>query len=337
MSETTIYRDDDADLSVLDDKTVAMIGYGKQGRPQSLMLRDSGVDVIVGNRDDEYRQQIREDGFEVHTIADAAAAGDVIGFFVPDEVQPTVYESEIEPHVEDGNVLHFASGYNISYDLIQPPETVDVVMVAPRMPGATMREWYQDGKGYPSLMAVNQDYTGNAKDVALAYSKAIGSTKGGVMEGTFDMETMLDLLLEAGPLPIMISTFMAFYEVATEYGIPPEVVLTELYLSRELAVVFEHMAEEGILNQLESTHSTTSQYAHLSRIDELEASEVETEIRDFLSEQLRLIDNGSFAREWTGGEQSLDHVGLKRLYRRFERKEFFEDEAMTMEALDYGD
>ena len=337
MAETTIYWDEDASISTLDGKTVAMIGYGKQGRPQSLMLRESGVEVIVGNQDDEYVPQIEDDGFEVHSISEAAAAGDVIGFFIPDEVQPEIYRSEIEPHLEEGNVLHFASGYNISYDLIQPPEDVDVIMVAPRMPGETMREWYQEGKGYPSLMAVNQDYSGEAKEIALAFSKAIGSTRGGVMEGTFDMETILDLLLEAGPLPVMIQTIMSFYEIATDIGIPPEVILTELYLSREIAVVFEHMATEGILNQLESTHSTTSQYAHLSRIDELEDSDVKDNIKDFLSEQLRLIDNGTFAKEWTGSEQSLDRVGLKRLYNRFERKEFFEDEQKTMDALNFGD
>lgn len=330
MTETTIYDDSDADLSVLEDSTVSMIGYGNQGRSQALNLRDSGIDVVVGNRADDYREQVEDDGFEMLSIADAAERGDVICLLIPDEVAPEVFDREIGPGLEKGNTVYVSHGYNLTYDLLQPPETADVVLVAPRMGGWAVRELYESGEGFPSVLAVEQDYTGNAKATALAMAKGIGSTQAGVIEGTADMETKIDLLSEQALLPIMMAAMTTKFEVEVAHGIPPEIVMSELYLSYEMAEIFEEMAERGYLGQL-PFHSRTSQYGQLSRFDQFDPEP----LREFYEEQLQGIDNGSFAREWSA-EQELDRPGLKRLYKKYRNSAFFEAERETMERLDFG-
>ncbi len=330
MTETTIYDDSDADLSVLEDSTVSMIGYGNQGRSQALNLRDSGIDVVVGNRADDYREQVEDDGFEMLSIADAAERGDVICLLIPDEVAPEVFDREIRPGLEEGNTVYVSHGYNLTYDLLQPPETADVVLVAPRMGGWAVRELYESGEGFPSVLAVEQDYTENAKATALAMAKGIGSTQAGVIEGTADMETKIDLLSEQALLPIMMAAMTTKFEVEVAHGIPPEIVMSELYLSYEMAEIFEEMAERGYLGQL-PFHSRTSQYGQLSRFDQFDPEP----LREFYEEQLQGIDNGSFAREWSA-EQELDRPGLKRLYKKYRNSAFFEAERETMERLDFG-
>lgn len=330
MSETTVYYDSDADLSVLEDRTVAVIGYGNQGRSQALNMRDSGVSVVVGNRSDEYRERATEDGFDALAIDEAAARGDVVCLLVPDEVAPEVFAREIEPGLAEGDTVYVSHGYNLSYDLLETPETVDVVMVAPRMGGPAVRTLYESGRGFPSVMAVEQDYTDGAQETALALSKAIGSTRAGVVEGTADMETVTDLLTEQALFPIVVNAMVAKYEVEVAYGIPPEIVLTELYLSGEMAEIFAEMATQGFLGQL-PFHSTTSQYGQLSRMDGFDPEP----LREFVEEQLEHIDNGGFAREWST-EQSLDRPGLKRLYAKYRDSEFFRAERETMEKLDLG-
>jgi ketol-acid reductoisomerase len=326
-SETTIYDDEDADLSVLDDRTVAFVGYGNQGRSQALNARDSGVDVVVGNRDDGYREQIREDDFEPLSIAEATARGDVICLLVPDEVAPEVFESHVEPNLDEGDTLYVSHGYNLTYDLLGHPGWVDVVMVAPRMGGPAVRTLYKSGQGFPSILAVEQDFTGEALDTVLAMAKAIGSTGAGVVEGTADMETITDLLTEQALFPIIANAMLAKFRVEVAHGIPPEIVMSELYLSHEFAEIFEEMARHGYLGQL-PFHSPTSQYGQLSRMDRFD----EAPLVEWFEEQLQHVDDGGFAREWSA-EQSLDRPGLKRLYGKYEDSEFFEAERRTMERL----
>lgn len=327
VEHATVYYDEDADLAVLDDRTVAVIGYGNQGRSQALNMRDSGVDVIVGNRGDDYRERAEADGFDAYDIPEAAARGDVLFLLVPDEVAPEVYEEHVEPNLEAGDALNFASGYNLTYDFIRPPADVDVVLVAPRMTGPNVRSTYEDGTGFPSVMAVERDATGDAKALALALAKAIGSTGAGVIEGTAEMETKIDLLTEQALVPLVAAAMRVKFEVETAHGIPPELVMTELTLSREIAEMFEDVAERGFLGQLEY-HSMTSQYGQLSRMDEFD----DEPMREFVEEQFRNIDNGAFAREW-GSEQALDRPGLKRLYAKYRREPFFVAERETMERL----
>ena len=192
------YFDDDADLSFLEGKTVGIFGYGNQGRSQALNMRDHGVNVIVGSRSDASAEQSVEDGFETLPLGEAAAKADILFILVPDEVMAQIFAEHIEPHLEPGNTLVFASGYNIYFKLIVPRGDVNVLMIAPRMVGRGVRETFIEGKGYPSLVAVHQDATGNGKDLMVALSKAIGSTKMGVIESSFD-----DSLFRANSDPVV--------------------------------------------------------------------------------------------------------------------------------------
>lgn len=338
--ETTIYYEGDGDLSVLEDKTIAIIGYGNQGRAQGMNMMESGIDdIIVGNIKDESWDQAEEDGFDVYTIEEASKKADIIFMLLPDEVAPEVYRDEIEPHLEEGNVLNFASGYNITYGLIEPPEYVDVVMIAPRMIGSMVRELYKKGSGAPSFLAVNQDYSGEAEDIAVALGEGIGSTRSGIIKGTFDMETKSDLLMEQGLIPLFLNAMIAKYELEVEEGVPPEAALLELYLSKEMGYIFEVMAEQGILGQM-PLHSQTSQYGQLSRTDELkegEADEVDyDDIKAFMKRQLNNISTGHFAREWSS-EQEMGYPAFKRLFDKYEKSDFIQDEQMTMEKLGLKD
>lgn len=335
MSNVNLYYNEDASLAHLDGRTLAIIGYGNQGRAQALNMRDSGVeDIIVGNIKDESWEQAEGDGFEVYTISEAAQRADIIFMLVPDEVTPEVYESEIEENLEEGEVLNFASGYNITYGFVQPPEHVDVTLIAPRMIGEMVRELYKEGDGAPALLAVDQDHSGDAKEIALAIGKAIGATRSGVIEGTFEMETKSDLLTEQGLMPIFFNALLAKHELEVGEGFPPELVLTEEYLSREMAYIFEQMAKKGILGQM-PLHSRTSQYGQLSRIDEIREGELELDyetIKRFMKKQLNNIDTGRFAREWST-EQEQGRPSLKRLYKKYRKFDFIQDEEKTMRRL----
>ena len=331
MAKGDVYYDDDVSAAILSDKTVAILGYGNQGQMQAKNMRDSGVNVIVGNRSDDFRQRAREDGFDAYSIPEAAERGDTLFLLLPDEIAPEVFEADVKPNMEDGNLLNVASGYNLSYDMLQAPPNVDVTMVAPRMVGAIARRLYEDGTGFPSLFAVHRDATGDARETALAIAKAIGSTSAGAIEGTADIETKTDLLMEQAVFPIWISTMLALHEILTEQeDIPGEIIITELYLSGEIAGIFEDMAQDGLLGQLPN-HSRTSQYGHLSRIDEFDRSGIES----FIEAQLRNIDNAGFAREWST-EQDLDLPGLKRLFEKYENSAFIQDERRAMTELGLG-
>lgn len=335
MSETNIYYDSDASLDYLRNRNMAVIGYGNQGRAQALNMRDSGVEnIIVGNIKDESWDQAEEDGFQVYSISEAAERGDVLFILVPDEVAPDVFESEILDNLEENDVLNFASGYNVTFDFIRPPDYVDVTMVAPRMIGDTVRGLYKDGDGAPALLAVNQNHSGKARKIALAIAKAIGSTRSGVIEGTFEMETKCDLLTEQGLFPVILNALMAKHELEIEEGLPPELVLTEEYLSREIAYIFEEMAKRGVLGQM-PLHSRTSQYGQLSRTDQIYEGESKLDygtIRSFMKEQLNKIDTGKFAREWST-EQEHGRPSFKRLYKKYRDSKFIKDEQRTMERL----
>jgi ketol-acid reductoisomerase len=331
-----IYQDGDANLAVLQGKTIAIIGYGNQGRSQALNMRDSGLkEVIVGNVKDESWKQARADGFAVHSIKDASQKGDILFILLPDEVAPEIYREEIEPGLEEGNVLNFASGYNITFGEIESPGDVDVIMVAPRMIGAVVRELYERGKGAPAFLAVEQDYSGKAKEIGLALSKGIGATRAGVIEVTFDMETKMDLLSEQTFGPIIFAAMMAKYELEVAEGIPPAAVLMELYLSGEISHVFGLMAKQGVLAQMD-LHSQTSQYGQLSRLDEIIEGlrdEVNLEgIKKFMKRQLANIDSGKFAQEWRS-ERREGYPVFKRLFKKYRNSPFIKEEQDTIEKL----
>jgi ketol-acid reductoisomerase len=331
-SDTTVYRDEDADLTDLDGRTIAIIGYGNQGRAQGLNLRDSGVDdVIVGNRKDESWKRAEDDGFAVYTMAEAVERADIVFFLVPDEVQPRVYRESVEPNLEAGDLLNFASGYNITYGFIDPPADVDVVMVAPRMIGETVRELYNEGDGAPALMAVERDASGEASDVALALAKGIGSTRSGVIESDFESETITDLMTEQALFPVVVNALRSKYEAEVEAGVAPETVLMEQYLSRELSHIFKKAATMGLVEQM-PLHSQTSQYGQLRFAEEFDADP----IREFMHERLHEIRNGTFATEWTT-EQRANYPQFRRLHEQYRNMEMFQIEQETIDRFDLRD
>lgn len=338
MTETKLYYDKDADLSVIEGKTIAIVGYGNQGRSQALNIRDTkcGAKVIIGNIKDASWERAQNDGFEVYTISEACKRADVILLLIPDEVMHKVYKEGIEQHLNEEKVLCFASGYSITYNLIDPPKNVDVILVGPRMGGKEVRELYASSKGFPSFLAVKQDASGKAKKIALAIAKAIGSTKGNsvVIEVTFEQETLSDLLSEQALSPLIMAAWTAKYEVDVENGVPPEAALLELHLSGEWAEDFKRMAEMGIVKQL-PLHSKTSQYGQLSRTNQLLTNKEEPsyrEIKAFVQRQAKKIRNGEFAKEWAL-EQDTGYKTLKKLYEKFEKSPMIKKEQETLKRL----
>jgi len=288
----------DADINPLLARTIGIIGYGNQGRAQALNLRDSGARVLIGSVADASAARARDDGFEVVDIAAATERADVLALLIPDEVQRDVYEQEIEPHLRAGQILVFAHGYNIHYGLIRPPQTIDVIMVAPRMIGINVRRSFEHGSGVPAYLAVAHDASGTARQIALAWAKGIGATRAGVLETTFAQETELDLFAEQGVWPIIMRDLLLSYEVLVEAGFPPEMVALELYGSGEAAEIFHQMARVGVIEQMR-LHSQTSQYGTLSRGPRM----LPDESKERLRAALREIRSGSFAAEW-GSEQA---------------------------------
>jgi ketol-acid reductoisomerase len=293
-----IYQDQDADLSLLEGRTIAVIGYGNQGRAQALNLRDSGLDVIIGNRQDDYAQQAREDGFTVHPIDQAVVEADVMLLLIPDEVAPDVFQEAIEPQLDADDVLVFSSGYNIAFDCLTPPPRVDVVLVAPRMIGAGVRDLYMAGEGFPSFIGVSQDHSGRAKALALAVAKGIGSTRAGVVEVTFAQEAELDLFTEQCFGPAFGSVLTTAVDLLLEEGYPPEAVLLELYMSGEFAYTLAKIAELGMVEQSQ-LHSRTSQYGSMSRGMRFRLPE----LREKMMEGLEEIRSGAFAEEWAAEQE----------------------------------
>ena len=322
-----VLRDEDADLGPLLDKTVAIVGYGNQGRAQALNLRDSGVEVIVGSIRDESADQAEADGFRVAPIGDACADADVIALLVPDEVQRAVYDADVAACLAAGKVLDFAHGYNIHFGFIRPPDFVDVILVAPRMIGVNVRRSFEGGAGVPAYVAVGQDASGHARDVALAWAKGIGATRAGVLETTFAAETELDLFAEQGVWPIIVRDLLLSYEVLVEAGFPPEMVALELYGSGEAAEIFRQMAEVGVVKQMR-LHSQTSQYGTLSRGTAMLPEDTRQRLRDALDG----IRSGRFALEWSE-EQSRGYPAFAELRRAAEAHDINRAEMLGREML----
>jgi ketol-acid reductoisomerase len=298
-----IYRDEHADLAYLDGRTVAIVGYGNQGRSQALNLRDSGIEVIVGSPSDTSARQAREDGFDVLSIAAASEGADIVFLLVPDEVMPGIYNEAIAPNLQDGGVLNFAHGYNIFYRFIEPKQTYDVTLLGPRMIGKGVRETYERGLGFPSLVAVEKDATGKAWPTLLALARGIGSTRMGAVRSTFEEETCVDLFSEqCGDLVLL----RAMFDVLTEAGVDPDVAILELYASGELAEMYAAARDMGMWGQLR-LHSRTSQYGQqvvAPRYTDVDA------LRASLRQVYAQITDGSFANEWKREWEA----GLPRLY-----------------------
>ena len=316
-----LLKEADASLDPLTGKTVAVIGYGNQGQAQALNLRDSGIKVIVGNRDDEYRQSAIADGFEPLAISEAAEQGDVLLILTTDESQPLIWEDQILPGISPGNVLVWASGYNVGYGVIQPAADVDVVMAAPRMTGNMVRKLFEHGKGAVAQLAVHQDYSGQARDTALALCKGIGLTRGGVLESSFREEAELDLFAEQVIWAGLTAWFLECFEIGVENGFSPELMVLELYASGEAAEILQHMTTNGFFRQM-ANHSTTSQYGTLSRGPWLINNEIRERARKLFQEDIR---QGKFVHEWSdeqaSGSKLLEQLKEKALQHPMSRCE----------------
>jgi ketol-acid reductoisomerase len=288
-----IYYEDDADLTLLDGKTVAVIGYGSQGHAHALNLRDSGVQVVVGLREiDPDRAKAEEAGFKVLSMDEAAAAGDIIVMLVPDQFQQQVYQKNVEPGLEEGNALFFAHGFNIHFSQIIPPENVDVIMVAPKGPGHIVRRMYEEGSGVPSLVAVQQDYTGRALDIGLAYAKGLGAARAGVIRTTFEEETETDLFGEQCVLCGGATELIrAGFDTLVEAGYQPEIAYFECLHEMKLIV---DLIYEGGISYMRYSISDTAEYGDLTRGSRIITEETRQEMRRILEE----IVSGEFAREW---------------------------------------
>ena len=282
-----------ADLTLLDGKTVAIIGYGSQGHAHALNLKDSGVSVVVGLREDSASvAEARAEGLEEMSVADAASKGDLVMVLLPDERHHDVYNAEIADGLAPGNMLLFGHGFSVHYDEVTPPAEVDVVLVAPKGPGHLVRRQFEEGSGVPGLIAVEQDATGNAQQLALAYAKGIGCTRGGVIETTFKDETETDLFGEQAVLCGGASALVqAGFETLVEAGYDPQMAYFECL--HELKLIVDLMYEKGLAGMRYSI-SNTAEFGDYSRGPRVVNEAVRAEMKQILSE----IQSGEFAREW---------------------------------------
>ncbi len=302
-----MYYDKDADLSLLDGKTVAIIGFGSQGHAHAQNLKDSGVDVVVGLREGSSSvQKAKDAGLEVLSIADAASRGDVVMILVPDELHRQVWEEEVCDGIAEGNLLLFGHGFSILYGEVDPPAGVDVALAAPKGPGHLVRRQYLEGSGVPGLIAVQQDATGDAKALTLAYARGIGCTRGGVFETTFKDETETDLFGEQAVLCGGASELVqAGFETLTEAGYPPEMAYFECL--HELKLIVDLMYEKGLAGMRYSI-SNTAEYGDLTRGPRV----ITQQTRDEMKKILKEIQDGDFAREWIA-ENRAGQENFKRL------------------------
>ncbi len=303
---TPIYYDKDADLSIVQSKRLVLIGYGNQGAAQAQNLRDSGIsEILIGNREDAYKDAAIADGFQVVSIAEAVAWGDVVFLLIPDEDQPQVFREQIAPYLKTGATLVVASGYNVAFQLFDLPDSIDLIMVAPRMIGAGVRQRYLSGEPYPCFISVEHDVSGNAFRLALSIARGIGATRGGAILSSAREEAALDLFSEQAIWPVILVAFRTAYQVLHEAGFSDEAILYEMYLSKEPAEVFDRIAEQGLFGQL-TLHSHTSQYGQLRALLADDGSWLYERFKHVLQDD---ILSGRFAHEWSDVQaKGLEHL-----------------------------
>ena len=293
-----VYYDHDADLSVLQEKTVAVIGYGSQGHAQAQNLRDSGVNVIIGLRKGKSWEQAVEDGFEVYEVDEAAKKAQIIQILLPDELHPKVYREQIEPYLNEGDALVFSHGFSIHFKQIVPPENVDVVLVAPKGPGHLVRRVFVEGFGVPALFAVYQDATGKARELALAYTKGVGGTRAGVIETTFKEETETDLFGEQAVLCGGLSQLIkSGFQTLVEAGYQPEVAYFECL--HEVKLIVDLIYEKGLAGMRDSISNTAEYGDYVSGPRVINDS-----VRESMKQILKEIQDGTFANQFVAENEA---------------------------------
>jgi ketol-acid reductoisomerase len=302
-----MYYDQDADLNLLQGKTVAILGYGSQGHAHSLNLKDSGVDVVVGLRPDSASvEQARSNGLEVTDVGDAASRGDIVMVLLPDEKHGEVWREQIRDGIAPGNTLLFGHGFSVHYGEVEPPPEVDVALIAPKGPGHLVRRQFLEGSGVPGLVAIHANASGDALPLALAYAKGIGCTRGGVIETTFKDETETDLFGEQAVLCGGVSELVrAGYETLVDAGYDPKLAYFECL--HELKLIVDLMYEKGITGMRFSV-SNTAEYGDLTRGKRIISDTTRQAMKDVLGE----IQSGEFAREWIA-ENRAGQENFKRM------------------------
>lgn len=299
----TIYYDSDADFDLLKDRTVAVIGYGAQGRAQSLNLQDSGANVVVGLYEgSRSKPRAEAEGLTVKTVEEASAMADIIQVLIPDEKHSAVYRDEIAPNMEAGNMLMVSHGFSVHFGQIVPSDDVDVAMIAPKGPGSLVREVFEGGGGVPCLIAIHQDTSGNAREVALAYAKGIGGTRAGVIETTFREETETDLFGEQAVLCGGTAALIkAAFDTLVEAGYQPEMAYFECL--HELKLIVD-LIYTGGLSKMRNDVSNTAEFGDLTRGPQL----IDDSVRDKMRQILKDVQGGVFAREWVLENQANQPV-----------------------------
>ena len=310
-----MYYDEDVNTDALEGKTIAVIGYGSQGRAQSRNMADSGANVIVGLRENGSSWNLaKDDGMTVKSIEDASAEADIIHILLPDEIQEKVYNAQIAPYVEAGNTISFSHGYNIHFKLIDPDDSVNVVMFAPKGPGSMVRRTYLEGFGIPGLVAVENDATGDAMQIALGMAKACGLTKAGVLETTFKEETETDLFGEQTVLCGGITELInAGFTTLVEAGYQPEIAYFET--CHEVKLIVDLIYEKGFAGMWRDV-SNTAEFGGLTRGKKI----ITDEAREGMKETLKQIQDGTFKKEWAD-ENATDGANLKEMRAAESKKE----------------
>ncbi|MCB9454285.1 MAG: NAD(P)-binding domain-containing protein [Anaerolineaceae bacterium] len=324
---TMIYTEVHGDLSYLDGKTVAIIGYGSLGRSVALNLRDSGLNVLVSETDLERVTTLQEAGFQLVTISEAVQKAQVIILLVPNETMPGIYLDQISPQLRRGHMLIFASAYNLTFGFIEPPPFVDVGLIAPRILGPAVRERFTAGEGFYSFISVAQDSSGQSWPLLLALAKALGTLRAGAIEIAFQWEAELDLFVQQTILPLMHLVFTTAANLLINKGYTPEAALTELYLSGEINDYLERATQSGLLQAL-LLAPLTNQYGTFSRVNRFSDLKLERLMEVTLDE----IKEGNFAREWSK-EYADGYNRLKKLIKEQQTMELWELEKQALEMF----
>jgi len=324
---TMIYHIEDGDLAQLAGRTVSVIGYGQLGRAFALNLRDSGVRVVVGGRSQTSREAAEADGLMAATIDEAVRAANILLLLLPDEVMPAVYLENIAPYLRRGDMLVFASAYNVAFGYIEAPPFVDVGLIAPRLMAAAVRERFAAGDGYCSYVSVGQDASGRAWGTLLALARAVGALQPGAIEVSFEQEAALDLFTQQTVMPVLHDLLDKAAHLLISRGFPPEAVLTELYLSGEFAAYLRHAEQHGLLSALRRS-PPVAQFGILSRMERFNDLKLDRLLEVTLDE----IHAGDFAREWAR-DHSDNYRRLNQLLKAYTDPDLLDWEQQALESL----
>ena len=322
-----IYREMDGDTSVLEGRQVSVVGYGNLGRSFALNLRDSGIEVIISERDSQRQELARQEGFTVLPADKAASQASIIVLLVPDELMPQIYLEQISPNLQRGHSLVFGSAYNVTFGYIEAPPFVDVLLIAPRTLGVAVRERYLSGVGFLSFISVGQDASGKSWDTLLGLARAVGTLRAGAIEVAFEQEAELDLFIQQAALPAFHHIILTAAQLLLERGYPPEAVFTELYLSGELSDYLFYATQAGLMSAVRMA-SLTGQYGTFSRLDRFS----DLKLQRLMETTLDDIADGSFAKEWAK-EYSDGYNRLRKLIRQQQSLDLWELEQQTIELL----